>query len=105
MKTLLLIIAIHALLLGFAFLIEGWASLLGVEPEEEAQIKKDYERARQNGWFEAWLSYCRYRSNFGSVQRLSAHWAERPDARKFIYVGTAFMGVAALLGIPLGTYR
>lgn len=105
MHAFLLIVAIHALLLGFGFLFAGWMTLLGVEADEEARIKKDYEKARQKGRLAAWLWYDRYRRSFAGVQRISAHWTERPDARKYIYAGVAFLTVAAVLGIPLGAYK
>ncbi len=105
MRTFLLILAIHALLFGFGFLFAGWMTLILAEAGEEAELKKGYQAARRTGWVEAWRYYSRFRNNFMSTQRISANWAQRPDARRYIYAGAAFLTVAAVLGIPLGAYK
>jgi hypothetical protein len=103
--TLLLIVAIHGLLVGFAFLIAGWSTLLVAESEEEAEVKRGYEEARKRGWFEVMHWYARFHLNFASASRLAANWKARRDARRFIYVGLAFVALAAILGFPLGAYK
>ena len=105
MRTFLIIVAIHALLFGFGLLIAGWMTLLMAEAEEEAEFNKGYREARQKGWLEGMRYYSRFRSNFTSSRRLSENWAQRPDARKYIYAGAAFLAVAAVLGMPLGAYK
>src|SRR3954466_436321 len=105
MLTFLLIIAIHALLLGFGFLFAGWMSLLIAEEDEQTEFNKGYKEARRQGWLEGWRYYSRFRSNLTSTHRISAHWTERPDARKYIYAGVALLLFAAVLGIPLGAYK
>jgi len=105
MRTFLLIVAIHALLLGFGLLIAGWMTLLMAEADEQAEFKKGYQDARRKSWLDAWRYYSRFRSQFTSTQRISAHWAQRPEARKYIYSGAAFLAAAALLGVPLGAYK
>jgi len=82
MRTFLLILAIHALLFGFGFLIAGWMTLLMAEAEEEAEFNKEYREARRKSWLEGMRYFSRFRSSFTSTQRISAHWAQRPDARK-----------------------
>jgi hypothetical protein len=103
--TLLLILAIHGLLVGFALLFAGWCILLMAEADEEAEVKRGYEEARNRGWFEVLHWYTRFHRNFASPSRLAANWKARQDARRFIYVGLAFVGLAAILGFPLGAYK
>ena len=105
MHTFLLLAVIHGLLLGFAFLLAGWCTLIGADAQEVAETKQRFEQARQEGWFATWQCYARYRHDFGSVPRIASHWMDRPDARRFIYFGVAFLALAAVAGLPLGAYR
>jgi hypothetical protein len=105
MHTLLVILAMHGVILGFAFLIAGYITLLMGDESDEAEVKRGYEDARKRGWVEVLRWHSRFRRNFTSASRLASNWKSRPDARKFIYVGLGFLAFAALLGIPLGAYR
>jgi hypothetical protein len=105
MHTVLLIIAIHALLFGFAFSIAGWCTLIAASDAEEAEFNQSYQLARRQSWLQAWLCYRRFRRNFASYRRMMANWANRADARKLVYAGLAFLAIAAVLGFPLGAYK
>ena len=102
---MLLIVAIHGLLVGFALLFAGWCTLIMAETDEEAEVKRGYDEARKLGWFGVMHWYSRFWRNFTSASRLAANWKARQDARKFIYVGLAFVALAAILGFPLGAYE
>jgi len=105
MHTLLLILAIHGLLFGFGFLLAGFCNLIASEEAERAQFKKDYEEARRKGFMEAWICERQFRRDFVGSERLGKNWTQRPDARKYIYVGLASLAFAAVIGIPLGAYN
>jgi hypothetical protein len=105
MHTFLLIVAIHALLFGFALLFAGWCTLIAASDGEEAEFKESYQLARRQGRFKAWLCYRRFRRNFASVARMAANWTNRADARKLVFAGLAFLVIAAILGFPLGAYK
>lgn len=105
MRIFLVIVGVHALLLGFVLLLAGWGALLTPEADEEAQAKKDYENARRKGWLEAWLWDNRYRRDLTSFRRLSAHWSQRPDARKYVYAGAALLAIGVVIFISLGPYK
>lgn len=105
MHTLLLIVAIHALLFGFAFSFAGYVTLIAASDAEEIEFKQAYQLARQQGWLKAWLYYRRFRHNFGSLPRMISNWSTRADARKLLYAGLAFMAIAAIPGFPLGVYK
>ena len=105
MHTLLLIIAIHALLFGFAFSFAGWCTLIAASDAEEAEFKESYQLARRQGWFKAWLCYRQFRRNFASFPRLAGNWTNRTDARKLVFAGLACLAIAAILGFPLGAYK
>ena len=105
MHLILLLVAIHALIFAFAFLLVGYTTLVGADAQETAASNEQFKRARQQGWWAELQAIGKYRRDFSSVSRLASHWADRPDARKFIYLGVAFLAIAALLGFPLGAYQ
>lgn len=102
---LLLILAIHALLLGFGFSFAGYCTLLVTNEAEEAEIKEASERARQQGWIQRLLLARRIRYSLTRFSRISSNWTQRSDARKYLYLGLAFLVLAAVLGLPLGAYN
>jgi hypothetical protein len=105
MRTFLLIVALHGLILGFALLMAGWATLMRADDEEEAQIKKDCEEARRKGWLEEWAWYNRYRREFGGTDRISKNWSKRPDARKLLYFGAGSLAIAGLFRLAMEAFN
>ena|SRR6476661_4275055 len=105
MRIFLIIVGVHAVLLGIVLLLAGYFTLLTPEADEEAQSKKDYENARRKGWLEAWRWDNRYRRDLTSLPRLSAHWSQRPDARKYAYSGAALFAIGVAIFISLGPYK
>jgi hypothetical protein len=105
MHTFLLIVAVHAVVLGFGFSFAGCLTLLVASDAEEAAFKESYQLASQRGWFNAWLCRRRFRRDLTSFSRMMANWTNRPEARKLLCAGLAFLAIAAILGLPLGAFK
>jgi len=104
MHLFLIVVAVNSVLLGFCFLIAGWGTLIGADEAELADLKQRTEIARRTGWFDALRFTWQWRSQFRSFPRISAHWVDRPQARRLIYVGVMFLAVAATVGYFLGVF-
>jgi hypothetical protein len=106
MHTVWLIIAIQATVLGFAFLLAGFMNLVAPSEGEIEASRGACEAARQkgrwHGFFYSLTEVGRYR--FRGLSLFIAHWPERPQSRKLIYVGVAFLVVAAAVGYSLGAF-
>jgi hypothetical protein len=102
MHVLLVIIGAHAVILGFGFALAGWMALIAPDEHELADLKTRGEIARQKSWLQAQLFALQWQRQFSSVYRIAAHWGDRPQARKLIYVGVAFLAVAAAVAYCLG---
>lgn len=105
MHLILVLALVHAVIFAFAFLLIGYTILTGWDAQELAALKDESLRAREQGWLSQWEVIAKHLQQFRSVSRLSAHWADRPDARKYIYIGLVFLVVAVMLGFPLGAYQ
>ena len=103
MHTLLALIGIHAVLLGFAFAFAGWMSLISDE-NESSELREGVQCARQKSWLQAQLYVLRWQRQFGSTSRVIGNWQERSLARRLIYVGAGFLAIAAAVGYDLGVF-
>ena len=103
MHTLLALIGIHAVLLGFAFAFAGWMSLISDE-NESSELREGVQCARQKSWLQAQLYVLRWQRQFGSTSRVIGNWQERSLARRLIYVGAGFLALAAAVGYDLGVF-
>ena len=104
MHILLMTIAVLSMVSGFGFLIAGLGTLSGADEREIAELKQRSEIARQKGWFEALSFSWQWYWQFSSLSQLVAHWAQRPQARKLIYVGCGFLIAAASMGYFRGIF-
>jgi hypothetical protein len=104
MHTLVVLLGIHALLLGFAFAFAGWMSLISPDENESSELRAGVQSARQKSWLQGQLYVLRWQQQFGSTSRIVANWQARPLARRLIYVGAGFLGVAAAVGSGLGVF-
>jgi hypothetical protein len=99
-NTLLIIIGIHAVLLGFAFLFAGFMSLVPLSEAEEEVRRRSYEAARGKSWWHG-LAFAlgeaasaRYRGFSLAI----THWPDRPHSRQLVYTGVLCLAVAAIIG-------
>ncbi len=104
MHTILVLLGIHAVLLGFAFAFAGWMSLISPDENESSELREGVQCARQKSWLQAQLYVLRWQRQFGSTSRVIGNWQERSLARRLIYVGAGFLAIAAAVGYDLGVF-
>jgi hypothetical protein len=106
MRILGLILAMHAFIAGMALLIAGLAVLGSPSDADTEALRKEIEEERKKGW----LNYFFFSTGYAASTQLQgwsmviAHWPERPKGRKLIYVGAAFVAVAAVIGFSFGLF-
>lgn len=106
METLLMIVGLHAVLLGFACFVAG-LGLLAAPRESEIQAeRRAYEIEHDKSW---WHGFVFAVGQAASVRRRSlasavSHWPDRPEARKFMYAAAALIVIAALIGHHFGVF-
>ena len=100
MNTLLIIIGIHAVLLGFAFLFAGFLSI-GIPSEAEEETRRTaYEAERSRSWWHGLVfalgeaASARHRGYSLAV----SHLCDRPHSRQLIYTGAVCLVIAAAIG-------
>ena len=106
MDTVLTIIGIHAVLLGFACFIAGFGSLAAPSQSEIDASRRAYEVEREKSWWHGFtfaLGQAASARNRGLSLSVS-HWPDRPEARKFMYAASGFIAVAALIGYHFGIF-
>jgi len=91
-------------LIGFACLIAGWASLMGADETELTELKHGVNLASQRSWIEGLRFAWKWRWQYPSLARLAAHWAERRHVRYLIAIGFLFLGLAAAVGYFLRVF-
>ena len=105
MHTLLVLLGIHAVLLGFAFVFAGWMSLISPDENETSELREGVQSARQKSWLQAQLYVLRWQRKFGSASRILGNWQERSSTRRLVYVGAGFLAIAAAFGYDLRVFR
>jgi hypothetical protein len=88
MHMLLVLLGIHAVLLGFGFAFAGWMS---PDEDEALELREGVQAARQKSWLQAQLHALRWQRQFGSASRIISNWQERSLARRLIYIGAGFL--------------
>jgi hypothetical protein len=104
MHVLLIIVLAHAVILGFAFFFAGWLSLAIPDQEDLSQIKNAYDEARPKGWIHGLIVGAQVRREYSNPFRAAQNWSKRPQARRLIYAGIAFLAVAAASAYQLGVF-
>ena len=106
MRTFLINVGVHALLIGFAFITAGFMSLaVPSEPEIEANRQKDEQERKKGFW--SYLSFCL--GQYGSAESRGfsstvSHWSERPEGRRMIYAGIGCLLIAIAIGYYFGVF-
>jgi hypothetical protein len=106
MNIFLMIIAIHAALVGFALVFAGFASLVAPTDQEVETDRKLFETERAKGIWR-YTIFCIGQAGAAKSKGLNlaiSHWPERSNCRHLIYAGAACLAMAALIGYHLGTF-
>ena len=101
-----MVVGINAAMLGVAFAFGGFATIVAPSTAESEELRQAIEAARAKSWFhwqaEAFRQAVRAKASCLSV--FVAHWPERPQGRRLIYVGTFFLAIAAAIGYHFGVF-
>jgi len=96
MKTLMIILGIHAGLFALTFLIAGFGALASPSNEEMEALRREFEAEQGKGTWQYTL-FClgQMRSARGRTLSLAiSHWPQRPEGRRLIYLGTGCLALA-----------
>jgi hypothetical protein len=106
LDTLLTIIGIHAVLLGFAFTFGGFMVLSAPSKEETDAWRAQYDAAREQSRWRGFAVAARQAANARSqgLAMAVSHWPERRPARMLVYTGLICLAVAAAIGWHFGMF-
>jgi hypothetical protein len=106
MHTLLVVLAINLVMFGMAFSIAGF---LGMAPPNQAEFQAEreaYEREQPKGFWQREIYGLRVMqrksARFWSI--IAAHWRQRPQYRRLLFLGLSMLAGAFLLGYFLGSF-
>ena len=104
MHALLIVVGVNAVMLGVAFTLGGFATIIAPSTIESEESRRAIEAARARSWFhaqaEAFRQVARAKVSWLSV--FIAHWPERPQGRRLLYVGASCLAIAAIIGYYFG---
>ena len=106
MHALLIVVGVNAAMLGVAFTFGGFATIVAPGTAESEESRQAIEAARARSWFhvqaEAFRQAARAKVSWISV--FIAHWPERPQGRRLMYVGAICLAIAAVIGYRFGAF-
>src|SRR5438132_7968028 len=106
MNTLLMIIAIHAMLIGAGLLLAGFGVIASPTESEAEALRRGYDTACKKSWWHAQGFVLRhYPNRLTAPGFLIERWPERPLGRKLVYSGLVSLFVAAALGFHFGVFH
>ena len=106
MHALLIVVAVNAAMFGVAFTFSGFATIVAPSGAESEESRHAIEAARARSWFHAQAEAFRQaaRAKVSWLSVFIAHWPERPQGRRLIYVGAISLAVAAVIGYHFGAF-
>ena len=96
MSTFALVFTCFAGMFAFGFLFAGYAALLSLDQSEITDLHRRAEQQRTPGFFGAVEHYFWLRREVLPLSRIITHWRSRPDVRRSIWLGLAFLVAAAI---------
>jgi hypothetical protein len=106
MHALLIVVGVNAAMLGVAFTFGGFSTIVAPSTAESEKSRQAIEAARARSWFHAQAEAFR-QATWAKESLLSifiAHWPERPDGRRLMYVGAFCLAIAAVIGYHFGAF-
>ena len=104
--TVWLIIDIHVIVLGCAFVFAGFVTLVTPSEAELEATHQACDEERQKGWWHGFIyslsAVGSYR--FRGLSLAVSHWPERANSRRFMYFGLVCLATAAAIGYYLGAF-
>ena len=106
MKIILIIIGIHAMLVGFALLLAGIMSLAVPSATQVNASRQQFEAERQKGFWR-YTAFCINQIKTARTRGILfaiSNWPEQPKSRRMIYIGVSCLVVATAIGYHLGIF-
>lgn len=106
MHALLIVVGVNAAMLGVAFTFGGFATIVAPGTAESEESRQAIEAARARSWFHAQAEAFRQaaRAKVSWISVFIAHWPERPQGRRLMYVGAICLAIAAVIGYRFGAF-
>ena len=106
MHALLIVVGVNAAMLGVAFTFGGFATIVAPGTAESDESRQAIEAARARSWFHAQAEAFRQaaRAKVSWISVFIAHWPERPQGRRLMYVGAICLAIAAVIGYRFGAF-
>jgi hypothetical protein len=106
MHALLIVVGINAAMLGVAFTFGGFATIVAPSTAENEELCQAIEAARARSWFHGQAEAFRQaaRAKVSGLSVFVAHWPERPEGRRLVYVGSFCLAIAAAIGYHFGVF-
>jgi hypothetical protein len=107
MHALLIILAINAAMLGVVFTFGGFATIVAPSTAEGEEMRQAIEAARARSWFHAQAEAFRQaaRAKVSWLSVFIAHWPERRQGRRLIYIGAFCLAIAAAIGYHISVFE
>jgi hypothetical protein len=90
MRVTLIIIAVHAVLIGFGCLIAGWLTLIGADEVELTDLKQGVDLARHKSWVEAVRFAWRWRFQYPQLCETFSALGRPTTGALFVWNRTPF---------------
>ena len=103
---MLIVVGINAAMLGVAFTFGGFATIVAPSTAENEELRQAIEAARARSWFHGQAEAFRQaaRAKVSGLSVFVAHWPERPEGRRLVYVGSFCLAIAAAIGYHFGVF-
>jgi hypothetical protein len=105
-NTVLIIIGVHAVLLGFALLFAGFMTLVIPSEQETKESQRAYEIERAKSWWRGQVFAFQQAASakYRWPELMIDHWPQRPQSRKLVYFGVLCLAIAAAVGYHFGVF-
>jgi hypothetical protein len=98
MSTFALVFTCFAGMFAFGFLIAGYVALLSLDQSEIEDLHRRGEQHRTPGFLGAVKHYFWLRREHLLLSRIITHWRTRPNVRRYIWLGLAFLIASVISG-------
>lgn len=98
MGTAAFILACFSGLTGMALFLAGYASLLTLNDQEQADLNRRLSQRPQRGWLNQWRHNRRVLRDAFPLSLFWHHWRDRPEVRRLFYWAMLFLFITCLLG-------
>lgn len=98
MGTAAFILACFAGLTAMALFLAGYASLLALNDQEQADLDRRLSQRPHRGWIKQWRHDRRMMREAFPLSLFWRHWRDRPEVRRLFYWALLFLALTCILG-------